>query len=42
RDYVVSAFNRDKPFDRFVIEQLAGDLLPFEGEAQQHDQLIAT
>jgi cytochrome c553 len=42
RDYVVSAFNRDKPFDRFVIEQLAGDLLPFDGEAQQHEQLIAT
>jgi len=42
RDYVVSAFNRDKPFDRFVIEQLAGDLMPFDGEAQQHDQLIAT
>ncbi len=42
RDYVVAAFNRDKPFDRFVIEQLAGDLLPFENEAQQHEQLIAT
>ena len=42
RDYVAAAFNRDKPFDRFVIEQLAGDLLPFESEAQQHEQLIAT
>ena len=42
RDYVVESFNRDKPFDRFVIEQLAGDLLPFEGQAQQHEQLIAT
>ena len=42
RDYVVSAFNADKPFDRFIIEQLAGDLLPFDGEAQQHEQLIAT
>ena len=42
RDYVVAAFNRDKPFDRFVSEQLAGDLLPFESEQQQHEQLIAT
>ncbi len=42
RDYVVSAFNSDKPFDRFLTEQLAGDLLPFANEAQQHDQLIAT
>ena len=27
RDYVVDAWNQDKPFDRFVVEQLAGDLL---------------
>ncbi|MBC8352838.1 MAG: PSD1 domain-containing protein [Planctomycetes bacterium] len=42
RDYVAAAFNRDKPFDQFVIEQLAGDLLPSQSEAQQHEQLIAT
>ena len=32
RDYVISALNRDKPFDRFIQEQLAGDLLPCEGD----------
>ncbi len=28
RDYVIEAFNKDKPFDQFIHEQLAGDLLP--------------
>lgn len=28
RDYVIAALNRDKPFDRFVMEQIAGDELP--------------
>jgi hypothetical protein len=32
RDYVVRAFNDDMPYDRFITEQLAGDLVPETGE----------
>ncbi len=42
RDYVVDSLNRDKPFDRFVQEQIAGDLLPAETEAQRFEQITAT
>jgi mono/diheme cytochrome c family protein len=38
RDYVVSAFNRDLPYDQFILEQFAGDLLPNAGQ----DQKVAT
>lgn len=38
RDYVINALNRDLPYNQFVIEQLAGDLLP---NATQ-DQIVAT
>ncbi len=38
RDYVIRSFNDDKPYDRFVLEQLAGDELP----EPSPDDLIAT
>ncbi|MBI5799512.1 MAG: PSD1 domain-containing protein [Verrucomicrobia bacterium] len=41
RDYVVNSFNADKPYDRFVQEQIAGDLLPSVGTPQRHEQLTA-
>jgi hypothetical protein len=42
RDYVVAAFNADKPYDRFLREQIAGDLMPAKDAAQRDEQLIAT
>jgi len=38
RDWVINAFNRNLPYDRFITEQIAGDLLPNHGQ----DQLVAT
>lgn len=34
RDWVINAFNSDMPFDRFTVEQVAGDLLPQRAKAQ--------
>jgi hypothetical protein len=42
RDYVIDAFNRDVPYDRFITEQIAGDLLPHEDDTQRDRQLVAT
>jgi len=42
RDYVIDAFDRDLPYDRFLTEQLAGDLLPAEDDAERARLLIAT
>ena len=39
RDYVIDAVNRDLPFNRFIQEQIAGDLLPASTPAE-HDRLI--
>lgn len=42
RDYVIKSFNQDKPYDRFVREQLAGDLLADDDPEIRADNLIAT
>ena len=47
RDYVIRAFNNDKPFDRFLLEQLAGDELADVEHASEitqelYDSIVAT
>ncbi len=42
RDYVIQAFRDDKPFDEFIREQLAGDLLTAQSIEQRQSQLTAT
>lgn len=42
RNYVIDCFNADKPYDRFIVEQLAGDLLHTRNPAERDQLLIAT
>ena len=42
RDWVIAAFNDDKPYDQFLKEQVAGDLLKHSGPADQARKIIAT
>ncbi len=44
RDYVIDAFNRDMPYDQFLIEQIAGDILAKEtpDDSRNHEKIIAT
>ena len=39
RDYVIRSFNQDKGFDDFIVEQIAGDLLPNDSLEQRRDQV---
>lgn len=42
RDYVIDSINRDLPFDQFIEEQIAGDLLSAANEQERSRQLVAT
>ena len=42
RDYVIDAFNADQPFDRFITEQLAGDLISHRSVEEEREHRIAT
>lgn len=42
RDYVVKSFNADKPFDQFLTEQIAGDLLESKDIPTRHERITAT
>ena len=42
RDYVIEAFNTDQPFDQFLTQQLAGDLLEASSIESQRENLVAT
>lgn len=42
RNYVIKAFNADLPFDQFIREQIAGDLLPAESDQERFDHTVAT
>jgi len=42
RDWVIEAFQDNLPFDAFLVQQIAGDLLPYDNDQQRAKQLIAT
>ena len=42
RDYVIDSFNKDKPYDQFITEQIAGDLLPHKSYEEYNNNRIAT
>jgi cytochrome c553 len=42
RDYVIKSFNEDKPYNRFIKEQVAGDLMVSKDPKQEAERLVAT
>jgi cytochrome c553 len=42
RNYTIDSFNADKPYDQFIVEQLAGDMLPARNPAERDNHAVAT
>ncbi|MEL6106797.1 MAG: DUF1553 domain-containing protein [Planctomycetota bacterium] len=42
RDYVIDSFDRDRPLDQFIRQQVAGDLLPAANDDERHDNIVAS
>lgn len=42
RDWVISAFNQDLPYNEFIRQQVAGDLLPYKDVVDQSNKIVAT
>jgi hypothetical protein len=42
RDYVIESFNNDKPFDEFILEQIAGDLMDAADDNDRAENIVAT
>ena len=42
RDYVIQSLNDDKPFDQFIVEHIAGDLMPYETLDERSERLTGT
>jgi hypothetical protein len=42
RNYVIDSFNSDKPYNRFITEQIAGDQLPYANQEERDENLTAT
>lgn len=42
RDYVIDSFNNDKPYNAFIQEQIAGDLMPADSDKKRAEKMVAT
>lgn len=42
RDYVIESFKKDKPYDQFLKEQIAGDLMKYKDKRDQAEKIVAT